>query len=151
MEEQKKYKKSMKNCFRDLEKKMKIYKDKVSRVRYAIEKMNIVQRKEICKAAEIKMHDLKNIFHRERDLYAEYCVRRKVITDMATDNIYRIVSDDNHPKNYDASKWVAQNFKTELDDMLESRDEESMGLNVNSDENGGITIKFGNKKEKGDE
>jgi hypothetical protein len=97
------------------------------------------------------MHDLKNIFHRERDLYAEYCVRRKVITDMATDNIYRIVSDDNHPKKYDASKWVAQNFKTELDDMLESRDEESMGLNVNPDENGGITIKFGNKKEKGDE
>ena len=140
--------KAMRNKLREEKKKEEIFKDKVLRVSKAIDE-GYVQRRELAKAADVKLHDLGNIFTRERELYAKYCVRRKVITDMAADNIYSVVEDKSHPKNYDASKFIITNFKSEFDEVLESKDGENLAFTLgnNSDSDGGITIRFGSKKE----
>ena len=90
------------------------------------------------------MNDLRNIFTNDRELYAEFCVGRKLITDLASENIYNIVKDEGHPKNYDASKFIIQNFKTDIDDSLESKDGEMVDIQLGGGSNGGgITLKFG--------
>lgn len=145
-EEKRKNRRSMRNKKREEEKKKSILEDKKLRIREAI-KQGIVLRRDLCKVTDIKLHDLRNIFTKDRELYAEFCVARKTIEGLASDNIYKIVEDETHPKNYDASKFIIQNFKTDMDDILESKDGESLDISLGNS-SGGITLKFGNQKEK---
>ena len=144
--ERRKNKKSMRNKNREEEKRESEYQDKVMRVSAAIE-AGYIQRRDLAHAADVKLHDLNNIFTKERELYASYCVRRKTIKDLAADNIYAVVEDRSHPKNYEASKWVAEKFKTDLDDSLESKSDDNLGVSVSNEgsESGRITIRFGKK------
>ena len=141
--EERRNKRAMRNSKRDAEKRKSQLEDKKLRIRKAIEE-GIVLRKDICKIAEIKMNDLRNIFTNDRELYAEFCVGRKLITDLASENIYNIVKDPTHQKNYDASKFIIQNFKTDIDDSLESKDGEMVDIQLGGGSSGGgITLKFG--------
>ena len=150
-EEKRKSRRSMKSKIRTEEKRKALLEDKKLRIREAI-KQGIVLNRDLANVAGIKMHDLKNIFTNDRTLYAEFCVAKKTIENLAADNIYKIVEDETHPKNYDASKFIIQNFKTEMDDILDGKNGEMLDIEIggNSD-GGGITLKFGNSKDEGDE
>ena len=153
MEEKEKRKngRSMRNRNREIEKKKSLLEDRKLRVREAI-KQGVVISRDLANIAGIKLHDLKNIFTNDRELYAEYCVAKKTIENLAADNIYKIVEDESHPKNYDASKFIIQNFRTEIDDILDGKNGEMLDIEIggNSD-GGGITLKFGNSKDEKDE
>lgn len=139
----------MKNPLRAAKKKKE---EKVRLVEAAIE-AGLSTRKDIAKVASMKLHELSNLFAAEKELYAKYCVLRKMIVDMASDNIFDIVADRQNPKCYDASKWVVTNYKSDLDSTLESKDEDIDVQIGGSGASGSspITIRFGKKKEEEEE
>lgn len=134
--------KRMKNPQREAEKKMK---DTILRIEAALDK-GLSTRTDIAKAAGIKISQLAQIFNKNRELYAKYCVVRKTIVDLASDNIMDIVADKEHPKNYDASKWVVTNYKSDLDSTLESKDGEGLDIEVEGgSKKRPVVIRFGKK------
>lgn len=96
--------KAMRNNRRE---KKKLLRDRGLLVRAALDQGKTT-RSEICEACEFKLNDLVNLFAEDRELFAEYKIRRKTIVDQAADNIHAIVNDKTHPKHYDASKYILQ-------------------------------------------
>lgn len=116
--------KAMRNNRRE---KKKLLRDRGLLVRAALDQGKTT-RSEICEACEFKLNDLVNLFAEDRELFAEYKIRRKTIVDQAADNIHAIVNDKTHPKHYDASKYILQNYKSDLDEILESQDDEMLEI-----------------------
>lgn len=89
---------SMRNKAR---KEAKLLETRAEFVRAALESGHI-SRKDICKATGLKLHELTNLFTKDRKVYSEYVVRRKTISDIASDNILDIVNDPTHPQHFAA-------------------------------------------------
>ena len=133
---------SMKNTDR---KEKKLLKTRAALVRAALEAGQI-SRKDICNATGLQMHELANLFTQDREVYGEYVVRRKTISDIASDNILDIVNDPTHPQHFQASKDILSTYKSDLDDVLESQQESEMNINVGGESGASpINITFGKK------
>tara|TARA_R110000803_G_scaffold170045_4_gene233128 strand:+ start:1703 stop:2113 length:411 start_codon:yes stop_codon:yes gene_type:complete len=133
---------SMKNTDR---KEKKLLKTRAALVRAALEAGQI-SRKDICNATGLQMHELANLFTQDREVYGEYVVRRKTISDIASDNILDIVNDPTHPQHFQASKYILSTYKSDLDDVLESQTESEMNINVGGESGASpINITFGKK------
>ena len=133
---------SMKNTERQVK---KLLKTRAALVRAALESGHIT-RKDICNASGLKMHDLANLFTQDREVYSEYVVRRKTISDIASDNILDIVNDPTHPQHFAASKYILSTYKSDLDDVLESQSQDQVGITVGGDSKASpINITFGKK------
>lgn len=123
----------------------KLLETRAAMVRAAL-KLGLITRQDICKASDMKMHELANLFTADRELYAEYAVMRRTITDTASDNIIEIVNDKTHPKHYDASKYILTTYKSDLDDTLESHDESSLSVAIGGESKAApVVIRFGKK------
>ena len=107
-------KKSMQNTKRAKEKEMR---DRKFLVEAAMNE-GVFGKGDLAKYTGIPLHLINNLFQNDRELYAEFCVRRQIIVDMAADNIAQIVANQKHPKNYDASKFILQTYKSDLDDSM---------------------------------
>lgn len=135
---------SMKNKER---KEAKLLETRADLVRAALESGHI-SRKDICRATGLKLHELANLFTKDRKVYGEYVVRRKTISDIASDNILDIVNDPTHPQHFQASKYILATYKSDLDEVLEDRTGEDISVMLGSESKGSpITINFGKKKE----
>lgn len=134
---------SMKNSKR---KERKLLETRADLVRAALE-TGAISRKEICRATGLKLHELANLFTKDRKVYGEYVVRRKTITDIASDNIMDIVNDPTHPQHFQASKYILSTYKSDLDEVLESQDQSEMAIQVGDSTASPITINFGKKKD----
>jgi hypothetical protein len=117
---------SMKNTDRQ---EKRLLKTRAALVRAALEAGQI-SRKDICNATGLKMHELANLLTLDREVYGEYVVRRKTISDIASDNILDIVNDPKHPQHFQASKYILSTYKSDLDDVLESQQESEMNISV---------------------
>ena len=134
---------SMKNSKR---KEAKLLETRAEFVRAALDAGHI-SRKDICKATNLKLHELANLFTLDRKVYGEYVVRRKTISDIASDNILDIVNDPSHPQFFAASKYILTTYKSDLDDVLESQDSEAMNVSIGGASKASpIVIKFGDSK-----
>lgn len=100
-------------------KEQKLLETRTKLVEAALEQGHFTRR-QICKATDLKKTDLINLFATNRDLYAKYRVMKKSLADTAADNLQEIINDPNHPHHFQASKFVLQNYKSELDDELEA-------------------------------
>lgn len=119
-------------------------RDNIALIKAAIESDNSTYEK-IAKATGISTYKIKEYFVKDRDLYALYKVRRRMLVELAADNIQAIVEDKYHPQHFSASKYVLQNYKSDLDSVLDLKDEEiELGLTEGGDS--GIVIRFGKKK-----
>jgi len=98
---------------------------------------------DISKASGLPMHIVTSTLSLNRELFAKYCVRRRTMVDMAADNVFKIVSNPDHPQCFAASKYVIQNFKSDLDDALEPSNAE-LGVVIGGENGGasGVTLKF---------
>jgi len=137
--------KRMKNKEREL---TKLMQKRILLISAALDS-DITTKEELCKVTELSRTQLNLIFKENPELYARYCVLRKLLVEIASDNISAIVEDRGHPKNYDASKWVVTNFKSDLDSVLESK-EESLDVEINGSGNSKaspITIRFGKRED----
>ena len=143
-EKKKAYKRAMPNKEREEGTKL----ERRARMVRAAMDVGYYLRKDICKVTEMKLHELRGVLAKDKKLYAEYKVRKRSVMDMASDNIYDIVSDPNHPKNYDASKYMLTQFKSEYDEILDGKDGDDMSVSVNDAGMGnGFKITFSKKKE----
>lgn len=137
--------KSMRNSKR---KQQRLIDERAALVRAALDMGNIT-RKELCKATGLKLHELSNLFSRDREVYAEYRIRRRTIADIASDNIMDIVQDPSHPQHFQASKYILSTYKSDLDEVLEDKEQESFGVTIGGDSKASpITINFGKKEKK---
>ena len=134
---------SMKNSKR---KERKLLETRADLVRAALE-TGAISRKEICRATGLKLHELANLFTKDRKVYGEYVVRRKTITDIASDNIMDIVNDPTHPQHFQASKYILSTYKSDLDEVLENQDQSDLAIQVGDNNSSPITINFGKKKD----
>ena len=138
---------SMKNKER---KEAKLLETRADLVRAALESGHI-SRKDICRATGLKLHELANLFTLDRKVYGEYVVRRKTISDIASDNILDIVNDASHPQHFAASKYILSTYKSDLDEVLEDKSGEDISVLVGDNAKGSpITINFGKPKQKED-
>lgn len=134
---------SMKNKAR---KEAKLLELRAELVRAALEGGHI-SRKDICAATGLKLHELANLFTKDRTVYSEYVVRRKTISDIASDNILDIVNDPTHPQHFQASKYILSTYKSDLDEVLEDRAGEDISVSLGDGAKGSpITINFGSAK-----
>lgn len=111
----------------------KLMQDRAALVRAALETGKFLTKSDISKATGLNLVQLKNLFQQDRNLYAEYVVIRRTITDIAADNIVAIINNPQHPQHFPASKYILQNFKSDFDETLDGAE------NVLSIEAGGKT------------
>lgn len=141
-------KRSMRNTKR---KEAKLLETRTALVEAALNEGHTTKRG-ICKATGLKLHELGNLFTANRSLYGLYVVRRKTMVDIAADNLQDIINDKNHPQHFAASKYVLQNYRSDLDDILEpmagDMSVEIPSLGDSEREQAPVVIKFtGGKKE----
>ena len=105
-------------------------------------------RRDICKLSGLKLHEVSNLFEKDRECFARFQVRRKGLADIASDNIAVILEDSEHPHHFQASKYILQTYKSDLDETLTPQDSDSMELLVpgGSQEAAPVVIKFSSKK-----
>jgi hypothetical protein len=98
-------------------------------------------RRDICKAMGLASHELTEFFEDNPKSYKIYASRRRELVDIAADNIQDIVEDKTHPSHYNASKYVLDHYKTDLDNILDQKDGDDVKLNLDST-GSGVVIKF---------
>lgn len=109
--------------------KAELQEKRILLVRAAI-KENNTTKKAICKVCGIEMFVLNQLFSADKDLHAEYVIRRKTLVDVAADNLSDILNDPTHPQHFQATKYVLQNFKSDLDTSLEPKEQEEVQIEV---------------------
>ena len=106
-------------------------------------------RRDICKSMGISSFDLTEFFEENPKSYKLYSSRRREQVDVAADNLQDIVEDKTHPQHFQASKYVLDHYKTDLDNILEIKDGDDVGSSsVSVDTGSGVIIKFTTEKEK---
>lgn len=148
MEENKKGRRRMINSKRNELKKQKLLQDRVLLIKEAME-LGAATKSDISNATGLKLTTINNVFTADRELFAQYSVLRRTIVDIASDNVYAIVSDPKHPQHFQASKYVLQNFKSDLDEVLESQKDEEVSLGFSGDFEDNVKIVFTKKSKDG--
>ena len=136
--------KRMKNKEREL---TKLTKERLLLVNSAMDDFNCITKSDISKKTGLSLTILNNLISGNRELNAKYVILKRQITDIASDNIVDIIKNKDHPQNFQASKYVLQKYKNDLDDSLESS--ENLGFEISADRksNSSINIVFGKKSE----
>ena len=98
---------------------------------------------------DLASHELTTFFENNQKMYRLYAQRRRELVDTAADNIQDIVEDKSHPSHYNASKYVLEHYKTDLDNILEQKGGDDVGtMKVSSDTGSGVIIEFSKPKPK---
>lgn len=124
-----------------------IERDNIALIKAAIENDNSTYR-QITEVTGLNNWKIKDLFTKHADLYALYKVRRKMLVEMAADNIQSIIEDKNHPQHFAASKYVLQNYKSDLDEVLDTREDDDTDLEMSIEGGAGVVINFGKKPKK---
>lgn len=111
-------------------------------VKAAIEQ-DLLTRADIAKATGLTQRQVSLVLTENKDLQAEFRVLRRMIKDEASDALHDIVRNKKHPQHFQAVKYVLQNFKTELDETLDSKESTSLELDGTGGGAGRVIIKFG--------
>lgn len=95
---------------------------------------NITTYKQIAETTGAAQWEIDKVFSMCPDLKAEFQVRRRSLANTAADNIHEIVNNFNHPQNFQASKFVVQTYKNDLDEDLIPKVSTEVGFDVNNGE-----------------
>jgi hypothetical protein len=98
-------------------------------VKTAIE-LGFTTKTAICEAAGIKLYELNDLFAYNKEIYGLYCIRRRTLVDTASDNLEEILKDKNHPQHFQATKYILEKYKSDLDDTLEGKESDKLGVSV---------------------
>lgn len=110
-----------------------VWEDRINAVRLALEKGQCTY-KAIANAIGKSIPFVQKLFDKFPEIRKEYLMTKRIIANQAADNIYDIVNDPDHPKNYDASKFIISRFKSDLDESCEKHDEEGLEVAINQGE-----------------
>ena len=124
-----------------------IERDNIALIKAALYSDNTTYR-QITAVTGLNAWQIKELFSKHIDLYSLYKVRRKMLVEMAADNLQAIVEDKNHPQHFQASKYVLEKYKSDLDGILETKDNEEEDLTMSIEGDSGVVINFGRKPKK---
>lgn len=127
--------KKMKNLKRE---QKEILEARVLLIKAALE-AGLLAREDISKNTGIALHTINTILKGDKELYAEYTLRRRTIVDLAADSLQAIVADKNHPQHFAAAKYVLSKYKSDLDESLDGKEE---GVTIKRRGKGGSRVKF---------
>ena len=96
----------------------------------------------ISRATGLSIHEVSECFKWNIPLYQKYTYARKTIVDKASDSVEDIIDDPSHPNHYQASIYILKTYKSDLDEILESHDKESVIVGVGGDEKTKVNITF---------
>mgnify|MGYP003649647222 CR=1 FL=1 len=133
--------KSMRNVIRE---QSKLVEERTMIVKAALD-AGCYTRSSIMKATGLEKHELANLLASEKELAAEYLVKKKLMAVISADNIFDIINDPKHKDFFQASKYILQNYKSDIDESLEpmSGDMELTLPGANSDDvEDAVVIKF---------
>lgn len=91
-------------------------------------------------------YEIDKVFELCPDLKAEFSVRRRSLANTAVDNIHEIVNNFNHPQNYQASKFVVETYKNDLDEDLVPKVSTELGFDIKDGQISPVRITFSSKK-----
>ena len=128
------------------ERKKEEKQEKQRQLVLAAMRFGLTTKKDICTSAEMALWELNELFQADKDLYNDFCIRRRTLADVAADNLETILRDKNHPQNFQATKYVLEKYKTDIDAQLESKDSDEIDVEVPSGGSSPIRITFGTKK-----
>lgn len=129
----------------EIEKEKKLIDD-TALIRAAI-KEGITTRESLAQYTGLKKYRVIDLLMSDKELKSEFIIRRRILADTAADNIADIVNDRDHPHNYAASKFIVQTYKSELDEFLESQDQQEIAVDVAGADikDRTVTIRFSKK------
>jgi len=90
--------------------------------------------------------EIDKVFDLCPELKAEFSVRRRSLANKAVDNIHEIVNNFNHPQNFQASKFIVQTYKNELDEDLIPKVSTEVGFDIKNCQISPVSITFSSKK-----
>jgi len=90
--------------------------------------------------------EIDKVFDLCPELKAEFSVRRRSLANKAVDNIHEIVNNFNHPQNFQASKFIVQTYKNELDEDLIPKVSTEVGFDIKNGQISPVSITFSSKK-----
>lgn len=135
-----------------LAKRQELLETHAALVKKALEN-DLTTRSAISQATGLKLWQISDLFKENKEIYAEYTVRRRTLVDTAADNIHDIVMDKDHPQHFSASKYVLSKYKSDLDSILEASEEAGISLEIGGGAGGRestanpIKISFKGRKE----
>ena len=101
---------------------------------------------DLCKACGLSIYQLNEVLRNNAELKAKYMYRKKSIVDIASDNIAKIIDDSDHPKNFEASKWMVANYQSDLDRELKAKNQEDVSIELDDSSSKKTVITFSSKK-----
>lgn len=107
---------------------------------------NITTFRQIKETTGTEQHEIDKVFELCPELKAEFTVRRKSLANIAVDNIHEIVNNFNHPQNFQASKFIVQTYKNELDESLVPKVSTELGYDIKDGNISPVKITFSIKK-----
>lgn len=102
--------------------------------------------KQISETTGAVQWEIDKVFELCPELKLEFSVRRKSLANKAVDNIHEIVNNFNHPQNFQASKFIVQTYKNELDEDLIPKISTEVGFDIKDGQISPVSITFSSKK-----
>lgn len=91
-------------------------------------------------------YEIDRVFEYYPELKAEFTIRRRSLANKAVDNIHEIVNNFNHPQNFQASKFIIQTYKNDLDEELTQKVSTEIGFGLKDGQISPVSITFSSKK-----
>lgn len=91
------------------------------------------------------IHEIDKVFQMCPELKAEFTVRRRSLANLAADNIHEIVNNFNHPQNFQASKFIVQTYKSDLDEDLVPKLNTELDFDIKNGQISPVKITFSTK------
>jgi len=113
----------------------------------------ITTKTKLAESTGLKVFEINDVFQENRELYNKFCIRRRTLVDTAADNLEDILKDTDHPQNFQATKFILQTYKSDLDENLEAKSADEVAVEVRTESKGiPVSIIFSaNKKLKEEE
>jgi hypothetical protein len=106
---------------------------------------NITTLRQIADTTGAAIHEIDKVFQMVPELKAEFSVRRRSLANLAVDNIHEIVNNFNHPQNFQASKFIVQTYKNDLDEDLTPKISTEVGFDIKDGQISPVKITFSKK------
>jgi hypothetical protein len=91
-------------------------------------------------------YEIDKVFEMCPELKAEFQIRRRSLANTAVDNIHQIVNNFHHPQNFQASKFIVQTYKNEMDEDLVPKVSTEVGFGIKDGQISPVSITFSSKK-----
>ncbi len=97
---------------------------------------NFTTKTSLSNATGFAIWEINDVFRDNRELYNKFCIRRRTLVDTAADNVEDILKDPLHAQHFQASKFILQTYKSDLDENLEAKNAEEISVDVRTESKG---------------